>query len=88
MLVSLLTSILNTTMLQNMFLTKAYLGSHSRTVHGLKQIVGDIDLAYVAAFVKLTDMDAIAFSFAIFPCGAIQFTDYFGMPIGGERNPS
>ena len=53
----------------------------------LKQIVGDIDLAYVAAFVKLTDMDAIAFSLRYFSMGAIQFTDYFGMPIGGERNP-
>lgn len=53
----------------------------------LKEIVNDIDLAYVAAFVKLTDMDAIAFSLRYFSMGSIQFTNYFGEPIGGERNP-
>lgn len=53
----------------------------------LKELVGDIDLAYVAGFVKLTEMDAIAMSLRYFSMGAIQFTDYFGQPIGGERSP-
>lgn len=53
----------------------------------LKELVGDIDLAYLAAFVKLSDMDAIGFSLRYFSMGAIQFTDYFGYPIGGERSP-
>lgn len=53
----------------------------------LKELVGDIDLAYVAGFVKLSERDAIAVSLRYFSMGAIQFTDYFGYPIGPERNP-
>ncbi len=53
----------------------------------LAELVNDIDLAYVCGFVKLTDMDAIAFSLRYFSLGAIQFTDYFGYNIGPERTP-
>jgi hypothetical protein len=53
----------------------------------LAELATDIDLAYVAGFIKLTDMDAVAFSLRYFSMGAIQFTDYFGYAIGNERTP-
>lgn len=52
----------------------------------LKNLIGDINLAYVAGFMKLNDMSAIAMSLRYFSMGSIQFTDYFGEPIG-ERSP-
>ena len=52
----------------------------------LQDLIGDISLAYIAGFYKIDDMSAISMSLRYFSMGSIQFTDYFGEPIG-ERNP-
>lgn len=51
----------------------------------LKGLVSDINLAYLAAYWKLTDMDALAFSLRYFSLGDIQLTDYYGMPIANRK---
>ena len=52
----------------------------------LQDLIGDISLAYIAGFIKLDDMSAISMSLRYFSMGAIQFTDYYGEPIG-NRSP-
>lgn len=52
----------------------------------LQDLIGDISLAYIAGFYKIDDMSAISMSLRYFSMGSIQFTDYFGDPIG-QRDP-
>ena len=52
----------------------------------LQELIGDISLAYISGFIKIDDMSAISMSLRYFSMGAIQFTDYFGEPIG-DRTP-
>lgn len=51
----------------------------------LKGLVSDINLAYLAAYWKLTEMDALAFSLRYFSLGDIQLTDYYGQPIANRK---
>lgn len=51
----------------------------------LKGLISDINLAYLAAYWKITDMDALAFSLRYFSLGDIQLTDYYGMPIANRK---
>ncbi len=53
----------------------------------LRKLVNDINLAYLSAYWKITDMDAIAFSLRYFSLGDIQFTDDQGQPMGSQ-NPN
>lgn len=53
----------------------------------LRQLVNDINLAYLSAYWRMTEMDAIAFSLRYFSLGDIQFTDEFGEPMGNQ-NPN
>lgn len=41
----------------------------------LRKLVSDINLAYLSAYWRMTEMDAIAFSLRYFSLGDIQFTD-------------
>lgn len=51
----------------------------------LRKLVNDINLAYLAAYYKITPMDAIAFSLRYFSLGDIEFTDEFGGSMGTQR---
>ena len=53
----------------------------------LRQLVNDINLAYLSAYWRMTEMDAIAFSLRYFSLGDIQFTDESGEPMGNQ-NPN
>lgn len=53
----------------------------------LRQLVNDINLAYLSTYWRMTEMDAIAFSLRYFSLGDIQFTDEFGEPMGNQ-NPN
>ena len=48
----------------------------------LKNLVNDINLAYLTYFHRLDDRSAIAFGLRYFSLGNITFTDQFGNPIG------
>ena len=48
----------------------------------LRDIVGDIDLAYLAGYYKLDAKSAIGFSLTYFSLGNIQFTDQQGSSLG------
>lgn len=48
----------------------------------LRNLVNDINLAYVTGFVKLDDIQTIAFSLRYFTLGDIQFTDDQGGSLG------
>ncbi|MEG2070398.1 MAG: PorV/PorQ family protein, partial [Bacteroidales bacterium] len=50
----------------------------------LRSLVSDINLAYLATYWKITDMDAIAFSLRYFSLGDIDFTDIEGNPMGAQ----
>lgn len=50
----------------------------------LRKLVGDINLAYLSAYYKITDMDAIAFSLRYFSLGDIFFSDENGTNPYGE----
>lgn len=51
----------------------------------LRKLVSDINLAYLSAYWKITDMDAIAFSMRYFSLGDIQFTDENGGDMGSKK---
>lgn len=51
----------------------------------LRKLVNDINLLYLSAYWKITDMDAIAFSLRYFSLGDIMFTDENGQPMGSQR---
>nr|NQU88985.1 type IX secretion system outer membrane channel protein PorV [Bacteroidota bacterium] len=51
----------------------------------LRALVNDINLAYVAGYYKLDDMQAVAASLRFFSLGDITFTDYAGYTIGNFR---
>ncbi len=44
----------------------------------LRKLVSDIDLAYLAGYYKINDMQAISASFSYFSMGAVQLVDYSG----------
>jgi len=44
----------------------------------LRQLVGDIDLAYLAGYYKFDDLQAISASFSYFSMGSVQLMDYNG----------
>ena len=44
----------------------------------LRKLVSDIDLAYLAGYYKINDMQAISASFTYFSMGAVQLVDYQG----------
>jgi len=44
----------------------------------LRKLVGDIDLAYLAGYYKITELDAIAASFTYFSMGKVSLTDFKG----------
>lgn len=48
----------------------------------LKNLVNDINLAYVSYFHKLNDISTVAFSFRNFSLGNISFTDIYGNVVG------
>jgi len=48
----------------------------------LRNLVNDINMAYVSYYTKIDDMQAIAFSLRYFSLGEIQFTDEQGAPLG------
>lgn len=49
----------------------------------LRKLVSDMNLAYLSAYYKITDMDAIAFSLRYFSLGDIFFSDINGVnPLG------
>lgn len=57
----------------------------------LRKLVGDINLAYLTGYYKITDMDAIAFSLRYFSLGDIYFSDINGNNPYGEgvsRSPN
>jgi len=51
----------------------------------LRNLVGDINLMYLAAYWKITPMDAIAFSLRYFSLGDITFMDENGYPMGDQK---
>jgi hypothetical protein len=51
----------------------------------LRQLVGDINLAYLALYGKVSDMDAISFSLRYFSLGNIEFTDEWGGSMGSQQ---
>ncbi len=51
----------------------------------LRQLVGDINLAYLALYGKITDMDALSFSLRYFSLGSIDFTDEWGGSMGSQQ---
>ena len=53
----------------------------------LRQLVNDINLAYLAGYWRITDMDAIGMSFRYFSLGDIEFMDENGNPIS-TQNPN
>lgn len=53
----------------------------------LRRLVSDINLAYLSAYYKVTDMDAIGFSLRYFSLGEITFTDENGQVISNQ-NPN
>lgn len=53
----------------------------------LRNLVNDINLAYLSSYWRITEMDAIAFSLRYFSLGDIQFTDDQGNMIS-EQNPN
>jgi len=53
----------------------------------LNKLVGDVHLAYLSTFWKITDNDAIAFSLRYFSLGEIQWTGQNGEP-QGTGNPN
>lgn len=53
----------------------------------LRNLVSDINLAYLSTYWRMTEMDAIAFSLRYFSLGNIQFTDDMGNPTMQE-NPN
>jgi len=53
----------------------------------LRKLVSDINLAYLSAYYKMTDMDAIGFSLRYFSLGEITFTDENGQVISNQ-NPN
>ncbi len=53
----------------------------------LRQLVGDINLAYLSMFYKVSEMDALSFSLRYFSLGNIDFTDEFGQSMGSQ-NPN
>ena len=53
----------------------------------LRNLVSDINLAYLSTYWRMTEMDAIAFSLRYFSLGDIQFTDDMGNPTMQE-NPN
>ena len=53
----------------------------------LRNLVSDINLAYLSTYWRITEMDAIAFSLRYFSLGDIQFTDDMGNPTMQE-NPN
>jgi hypothetical protein len=48
----------------------------------LRNLVNDINLAYVSYYMKIGDMQAVAFSLRYFSLGEIQFTDESGASLG------
>ena len=53
----------------------------------LHKLVNDINLAYLSAYWKITDMDAIAMSLRYFSLGDIEFTDDQGNKMS-DQNPN
>lgn len=53
----------------------------------LRQLVNDINLAYLAGYWRITDMDAIGMSLRYFSLGDIEFMDENGNPIS-TQNPN
>ena len=53
----------------------------------LRNLVSDINLAYLSTYWRMTELDAIAFSLRYFSLGDIQFTDDMGNPTMQE-NPN
>ena len=53
----------------------------------LRNLVSDINLAYLSTYWRMTEMDAIAFSLRYFSLGDFQFTDDMGNPTMQE-NPN
>ncbi|MDL2308315.1 type IX secretion system outer membrane channel protein PorV [Bacteroidales bacterium OttesenSCG-928-B11] len=51
----------------------------------LNKLVQDINLCYVGAYLKITDLDAIAFSLRYFSLGDITFTSEGGYEISTQR---
>lgn len=51
----------------------------------LRQLVSDINLAYLAMYYKVSDMDALSFSLRYFSLGSIDFTDEFGGSMGSQQ---
>jgi hypothetical protein len=51
----------------------------------LRNLVGDINLMYLAAYWKVSPMDAIAFSLRYFSLGDITFMDENGYPMGDQK---
>lgn len=51
----------------------------------LRKLVGDINLAYLATYYKITDMDALSLSLRYFSLGDIDFTDEYGQSMGSQR---
>lgn len=50
----------------------------------LRRLVSDINLAYLSAYYKVTDMDAIGFSLRYFSLGNITFTDENGLTVSDQ----
>ncbi|MCB2207840.1 MAG: type IX secretion system outer membrane channel protein PorV [Bacteroidetes bacterium] len=48
----------------------------------LRNLVNDINMAYVSYYMRFDDMQAMAFSLRYFSLGEIQFTDEQGAPLG------
>lgn len=53
----------------------------------LRQLVSDINLAYLSMYYKVSEMDALSFSLRYFSLGNIDFTDEFGQSMGSQ-NPN
>lgn len=51
----------------------------------LRQLVSDINLAYLAMYYKVSDMDALSFSLRYFSLGSIDFTDEYGGSMGSQQ---
>ncbi|MCQ2345153.1 MAG: type IX secretion system outer membrane channel protein PorV [Paludibacteraceae bacterium] len=53
----------------------------------LRELVGDIDLAYLCGFYRFDDLQAISASFTYFSMGKVQLTDFNGMQYA-EAHPN
>jgi hypothetical protein len=54
----------------------------------LRNLVDDINLAYLAGYKKIDDVQSVSASLRYFSLGDIIFTNEFGQPDGGQRSPN